>query len=48
LITIDVKALYGETAKLDLLPEYTGKARELAGSGNELVLTGPQALCGCT
>jgi hypothetical protein len=38
--TIDIKALYGETAKLDLLSEYTGKALEQAGSGNDVVLTG--------
>lgn len=38
--TIDVKLLYGETAKLDQLPTYVKKAEELAGSGNEIVLTG--------
>ncbi len=40
-ITIDVKSVYGETAKLADLPSYEGKAVELAGEGNEVVLTGP-------
>ncbi len=39
-LTIDLKDLYGDTAKLTLLPEYTAKALELAGNGNEVVLTG--------
>jgi len=41
-ITIDVETLYAETgaAKLARLPEYEQKARELAGIGNEVVLTG--------
>lgn len=39
-ITIDVKSIYGETAKLADLPEYEAKAKELAGEGNEVVLTG--------
>lgn len=37
---IDLKYLYGDTAKLSLLPEYVKKARELAGEGNEVILTG--------
>jgi len=37
---IDLKLLYGETAKLESLPEYVAKARELAGEGNDVVLTG--------
>lgn len=39
-ITIDVKNIYGETAKLAALPEYEAKAKELAGEGNEVVITG--------
>lgn len=39
-IIIDVKSIYGETAKLAALPEYEAKAVELAGQGNEIVLTG--------
>jgi hypothetical protein len=38
--TIDVKSIYGETAKLALLLEYEEKAVELAGEGNEVILTG--------
>lgn len=37
---MDVKSIYGETAKLSLLPEYEAKVTELAGEGNEVVLTG--------
>lgn len=40
-VTIDVKDLYGEQAKLDLIPEYTRQAKELARAGNDVVLTGP-------
>jgi hypothetical protein len=39
--TIDVKLLYGETAKLDNLSTYVEKAKALAGEGNEVVVTGP-------
>lgn len=39
-IVVDVKNIYGETAKLAALPEYEAKAVELAGEGNEVVLTG--------
>ncbi len=38
--TIDLKLLYGETAKLEELPNYIEKAKGLAGEGNEVVLTG--------
>ena len=38
--TLDLKLLYGETAKLEDLPRYIEKARELAGEGNEVILTG--------
>lgn len=40
MISIDVKGLYGETAKLAALPEYIAKAVEMAGEGNEVILTG--------
>jgi hypothetical protein len=40
-ITINVQELYGEKAKLDQLPEYVNKAKELAGSGQDVTLTGP-------
>lgn len=39
-ITIDVKTLYGETAKLAQLDEYLAQARAMAGEGNSVVLTG--------
>ena len=39
-IIIDVKSIYGETAKLAELASYEAKAVELAGEGNEVVLTG--------
>lgn len=38
--TVDLKALYGETAKLEELPAYLERAKELAGEGNEVVITG--------
>lgn len=38
---IDLKFLYTDTAKLADLPSYVAKALELAGEGNEMVLTGP-------
>lgn len=39
-ITIDVAALYTPTAKLVDLDLYVQKAKDLAGDGNEVVLTG--------
>ncbi|MDP2604155.1 MAG: CRISPR-associated protein Csx3 [Deltaproteobacteria bacterium] len=39
-ITIDLKHLYGQTAKLDELSSYVLGAQQLAGEGNEVVLTG--------
>jgi hypothetical protein len=39
-VLIDLKALYGDTAKLSDLPTYLDKALALAGEGNEVVLTG--------
>lgn len=40
MITIDLSTLFTSTAKLAELDEYTRKAKELAGEGNEVVLTG--------
>ncbi len=40
MILIDLKDLYGDTAKLSLLSVYLEKALALAGQGNEVVLTG--------
>jgi hypothetical protein len=40
LVTIDVRSLYGETAKLADLSRYVDAALALAGGGNEVVLTG--------
>jgi len=40
MIVLDLKDLYGETARLALLPEYLEKAVRLAGEGEEVVLTG--------
>jgi len=42
-VLIDVSALYAGTgaAKLARLDHYTARARELAGEGNDVVLTGP-------
>jgi len=39
-ITIDLETFYQGTAKLNDLPSYINKAHELAGNGNEVVLTG--------
>lgn len=39
-IVIDVKNIYGETAKLAGLSDYERQAVELAGQGNDVVLTG--------
>ena len=39
-VLIDLKVLYGDTAKLSDLPGYVDKALGLAGEGNEVVLTG--------
>lgn len=38
---VDLKALYGEQAKMGELPAYLEKVKALAGEGNEIVLTGP-------
>jgi len=38
--TLDVRTLYGGTAKLAELEAYLQKAKEVAGEGNEVILTG--------
>ena len=42
-IIIDVSTFYSETdtARLSDIPAYINKAQDLAGEGNEVVLTGP-------
>lgn len=42
LITIDIETLYSatETAKLANLPEYEKAVKDLAGNGNDVILTG--------
>ena len=40
MVLIDLKDLYGEAAKLSLLPEYLEQAIRLAGEGKDVVLTG--------
>lgn len=40
MITIDLNTLFQDTAKLSDLDSYVHKAKELAGEGNEVVLTG--------
>lgn len=37
---IDLKALFGDTAKLADLPAYLDQAKALAGEGSDVVLTG--------
>ncbi len=39
-ITINLKDVYGEVAKLHHLETYLNKILELAGEGNEVTLTG--------
>jgi hypothetical protein len=40
LVLMDLKELYGDIAKLSLIPQYLEQALSLAGAGNEVVLTG--------
>ena len=40
MITIDLSTFFEGTAKLAELPAYETKAKELAGEGNEVILTG--------
>lgn len=39
-VVLDLETLYDGVAKLDELPLYLNRAKELAGEGNEVVLTG--------
>jgi len=39
-VTIDLSTFYTSNAKLSELDSYIQKARDLAGNGNEVVLTG--------
>lgn len=39
-ILIDLHEVYGEVAKLALLPQYLARVLALAGEGQEVVLTG--------
>ena len=41
MIIVDLQTLYGEIAKLSLLPQYLEQALAAAGEGQEIVLTGP-------
>ncbi|MDI6782049.1 MAG: CRISPR-associated protein Csx3, partial [bacterium] len=40
IVTVDLKKIFGETAKLAELPKYIENALTLAGEGNEVILTG--------
>jgi hypothetical protein len=40
MVVINLKDLFGEKAKLADLDAYKERAKEVAGSGNEVVLTG--------
>jgi len=40
MITIELNIFYSDTAKLAELDFYVAKAKELAGEGNDVVLTG--------
>lgn len=40
MITLDLSTFYQETAKLEQLEQYRQKAKELAGHGNHIILTG--------
>jgi len=40
-ITIDLSELHKGQAKLALINDYSAKVVEMAGEGNEVVLTGP-------
>ena len=39
-VIVDLKGIFGETAKIVQLPEYIESALTLAGEGNEVILTG--------
>ncbi len=39
-VVVDLRSFYGETAKVEDLPLYVERAKEMAGEGREVVLTG--------
>jgi hypothetical protein len=39
-VRIDLKEIYGDTAKLSELTSYLSKVREMAGEGSDVTLTG--------
>ena len=41
MVTINIKELYGEVAKIAEIPAYIEAAKEMAGEGSDVVLTGP-------
>ena len=40
MIILDLSIFYTDTAKLALLPDYEQRAKDLAGEGRDVVLTG--------
>jgi hypothetical protein len=46
-VTLDLNSLCGEVAKLEESPIYLERAKELAGKGNEVVLTGAAPIWLC-
>lgn len=40
MIVIEIDKFYSETAKLTELDSYVQKAKDLAGDGNDIILTG--------
>lgn len=40
MITIDLNTFFTDTAKLSKLDSYIRRAKEIAGEGNEVILTG--------
>ena len=41
MVQIDLSTLYSDPAKLSDIPDYINKAKDLAGEGNGVILTGP-------
>jgi len=40
MITINIKTLYGETAKISDIPQYIKRVNKIIGSSNDIILTG--------
>ncbi len=40
MVEIDLRKIFGETAKLAELDTYIQEAKQIAGDGNEVILTG--------